>query len=94
MGHFTIDLPEGKKADVRFGTVFKISFSLLRRKKAASQKGYIIQVSGPGQTSEYRFFKTQQGDWYKDPEGEMKLDEQDVIIQQAIVARERELPRG
>jgi hypothetical protein len=91
MGHFTINLPENKQGDVRWGTVSKQKFSLFHKSKSESKKGYIVNVSDANNKIEYRLFKFQIGEWSKDPEGQIKLDETDLLIKNAIVEKEKEL---
>jgi hypothetical protein len=92
MGHFTIDLPENKKGDVRWGKVAKIQFSLFHKSKSESKRGYIVHVTNPNSKTEYRLFKSQTGEWFKDPEGKNELDDNTLIqIKNAIIAKEKEL---
>ena len=90
MGHFIIDLPENKKGDVRFGTVFKKQFSLFRRIKSESKKGYIVQVSDADKKTEYRLFTSQNGEWSKDEDGKSPLDSSILHhIKNAIIEKEQ-----
>jgi len=76
MGHFTIELPENKKGDVRWGMVKKMQFSLLRKNKSESKRGYIVNLS----------------DSFKDSEGKDELDDNTLIlIKNAIIEKEKEL---
>jgi hypothetical protein len=89
MGHFTIDLPENKKGNVRWGMMSKMQFSFFRRNKSESKKGYIVSVSDDKTKSEYRLFKSKNGEWSKDPEGESELDSETLIlIKNAIIEKE------
>jgi len=89
MGHFIIDLPENKKGDVRWGMVFKKQFSLFHKNKSDSKRGYIVQVSDSNHKMEYRLFKSQNGEWSKDPEGKMALDDNmHLLIKNAIIEKE------
>jgi hypothetical protein len=89
MGHFTIDLPENLKGDVRWGMVFKMQISLFRKNKSESIRGYIVNISGSNGKTEYRLFKSQNGQWSKDPEGLTELDDNMLkLIRNAIVEKE------
>lgn len=92
MGHFIIDLSENKKGDVRWGTMNKMQFSLFRKRKLESKRGYIVQVSDDKDKLEYRLFKSPEGEWSKDPEGKLRIDD-DVLLQVklAIIEREKQL---
>ena len=79
MGHFTINLPENRLGDVRFGTVKtkNFNFNLFSKSKPRDEPktGYIIRVA-PGKTNqeEYRLFKSKDGRWSTDVHGEKELD--------------------
>jgi len=89
MGQFTIDLPESKKGDVRWGTVSKMQLSLFHKSKSESKKGYIITVSDSNNKTVYHLYKSKNGEWSKDPEGEMGLDNNILIlIRDAIIGKE------
>ena len=89
MGHFTIELPENKKGEVRWGKVFKMQFSLFHKNKSRSKIGYIINVSDSNSKMEYRLFKSQDGKWSKDPEGLVELDGNMLsLIKDAIIEKE------
>jgi hypothetical protein len=89
MGHFIIDLPENKRGDVRWGTVFKKRLTLFRRIESESKKGYIVNVSDSGNKTEYRLFKSQNGEWSKDEEGKSALDSNILLhIKNAIIEKE------
>jgi hypothetical protein len=89
MGHFTIDLPENKKRDVRWGIVSNMKFSISRENKSESKQGYIVNVSDTDGNIEYRLFKSKNGEWSKDPEGEIGLDNETLIfIKNAIIEKE------
>jgi hypothetical protein len=89
MGHFTIDLPENKKGDVRWGIVSKMQFPFFRKNKSESKQGYIVNVSDTDGKIEFRLFKSLKGEWSKDPEGKIGLDNETLIfIKNAIIERE------
>jgi hypothetical protein len=89
MGHFTIDLPENKKGDARWGIVSKMQFSFIRKNKSESNRGYIVNVSDTDGKIVYRLFKSKNGGWSKDPEGEIGLDNETLIfIKNAIIEKE------
>ena len=89
MGHFTIELPENLTGDVRWGMVFKNQFSLFRKNKSEAKRGYIVNVSDSNGKIEYRLFKSQNGQWSKDPEGLTELDDHMLKpIKNAIVEKE------
>jgi hypothetical protein len=93
MGHFIIDLPENKRADVRWGKVFKKRSlsSLFHKNKSEYKKGYIVNIIDSNIKTEYRFFKSQIDEWSKDPDGQIKLDKTDLHIRDAIIEKEKEL---
>ncbi|HMC86491.1 MAG TPA: hypothetical protein VKI61_13255 [Chitinophagaceae bacterium] len=89
MGHFTIDLPEKKKGDARWGIVSNTQFPLIRKNKSESKQGYIVNVSDTDGKIEFRLFKSQNGEWSKDPEGKIGLDNETLIfIKNAIIEKE------
>jgi hypothetical protein len=89
MGHFTIYLPENKKGDARWGIVSKMQFSLIPKNKSESNKGYIVNVSDTYGKIVYRLYKSKNGEWSKDPEGEIGLDNETLIfIKNAIIEKE------
>jgi len=89
MGRFTIDLPENKKGDVRWGTVSKMQFSLFRKSKSESRKGYLITVSDSNSKTVYHLYQSKNGEWSKDPEGKMGLDDNiPLLIKDAIIEKE------
>jgi len=89
MGHFTIDLPENKKGEVRWGTVSKVRFSFFHKSKSESKKGYIVNVSDAKGKMVYHLFKSIHGEWSKDPDGGFGLDEDMLIlIKDAIIEKE------
>jgi hypothetical protein len=94
MGLFTIELPENKHGDVRWGMVSKKMslFSLFRKNKSESKRGYIINITSPNSKTEYRLFKSRNEEWSKDPEGENELDDNTLIlIKNAIIEKEKQL---
>ena len=92
MGHFTIDLPEDKKGDVRWGKVHKMLFPFFRKSKSVSNKGYIVQVADNQNKTTFRLFKSSDGEWFKDPEGKIQLDDHTLIqIKNAIIEKESKL---
>ncbi len=89
MGLFTIDLPENKRGDVRWGAVSKMQFSLFHKSKSGSKKGYIINIADAKSKTAYRLYKSKNGEWSKDPEGKMGLDDNILIlIRDAIIEKE------
>ena len=89
MGHFTINLPENKKGEVRWGIVSEMKFSFIRKNISESKQAYIVNVSDTDGKLEYRLFKSKNGEWSKDPEGEGELDSEILIqIKNAIVEKE------
>jgi hypothetical protein len=94
MGYFTIDLPENKKADVRWGTVFKKHFLLFGKRKPKSEnefpkKGYIIHVPDSSGKIEYRLFRSSGGKWSTDVDGKVEPEENLLIqIKNAIIQKE------
>ena len=75
MGHFTIDLPQNRKGDVRWGKVTKVYipfFALFRRKSLTRDEktGYIIKViSAEEEKMEYRLYMSKEGNWFQDAAG-------------------------
>ena len=89
MGYFEIDLPENKKGQVRWGIARKMQFSFFRKNKSESNKGYIVSITNADSIKEYRLFKSQNGEWCMDPEGEIKLEDNIyLLIKNAIMAKE------
>jgi hypothetical protein len=92
MGHFMIDLPKNKKGNVRWGMVNKMQFSLFRKNKSESKRGYIVSLSDSDSKTEYRLFRSPNGEWFKDPEGKEELNDSNLIhIRNAITEKEKEL---
>ena len=89
MGHFIMDLPDNKKGDVRWGIVSKMQFSFFRKNISESKQVYIVNVSDTDGKIEYRLFRSKNGNWSKDPEGQIGLeDEILILIKDAIIEKE------
>ncbi|MFI5155109.1 MAG: hypothetical protein ACHQEM_02940 [Chitinophagales bacterium] len=96
MGHFIIDLPENRKGDVRWGTVFKKHFSLFKSRKneSWSKTGYIVKITGEKNHSGYRLFRSKNGEWSTDEDGNKPLNNEFMLsIQKAIIDKEKELAK-
>lgn len=96
MGHFIIDLPGNTRGDVRWGTVTKKHFSLFKRRKEESwsKKGYIVKTTDEKNQAEYRLFKSKNGEWSTDEEGNNPLNNEVLFsIQRAIIEKEKELSK-
>ena len=93
MGHFTIELPENKHGDVRWGLVKKKTLlPFFGKKKSETKRGYIVNLSDGDSKMEYRLFKSSGGEWFKDPEGREGLNDNNLmLIKNAIEEKEREL---
>ena len=97
MAHFIIQLPDGRKASVRKGTIIKKGIGLQaffsRRLQAEKKSGYIIHLGSPdGQQKEYRLLKSTEGSWLTGPVagfGHAEEDSNCVQIKQAIDEHER-----
>jgi hypothetical protein len=78
MGHFTIQLPENKLGEVRFGTIKKnkIIPSLFQKNKLKpdSKTGYFVRVNNNNNPEEYWLFKSKDGKWSTDINGEKEID--------------------
>jgi hypothetical protein len=89
MGYFEIDLPENKKGEVRWGILRKMRLSFFRKQEPDSKKGYIVYVTDAESKREYRLFKSRDGEWSRDPDGKVKLeDDNEISIKNAIVEKE------
>ena len=93
MGHFTINLTDGRLADVRYGTVKKkssiLSLFLKNKEKNETKTGYIVRFGDDKVTQkEYRLFKSIEGKWSQDVEGHRELDNELLSIRNAIDAKE------
>jgi hypothetical protein len=90
MGHFIINLPDNLQGDVRWGTVRKkVGFNLnpFRKNKQINETkiGYIVRVSN----QEYRLFKSMDGKWSQDEDGEKELGSGIYLaIREAILEKE------
>jgi hypothetical protein len=62
------------------GIVSKMQFSFIRKNKSESNRGYIVNVSDTDSKIVYRLFKSKNGEWSKDPEGEIGLDNETLIF--------------
>lgn len=96
MGHFMIDLPENKKGDVRWGTVSKKHLSLFKRRKEEnwSKTGYIVKIIDDKNQVEYRLFKSKNGEWSTDEDGNNHLNNEVLFsIQKGIIEREKKLAK-
>jgi hypothetical protein len=91
MGHFTINLPDNRVGDVRYGKVRKLQFPFrwLFRKSSVDKTGYVVKLHPPSEShSEYRLFKTNDGRWFQDPDERISLaDETAMAIKEAIEKR-------
>ena len=79
MGQFTIQLPDGRQGDVRWGTVKKkrrlLDFFSKNKPKAETKTGYIVRMGADKKKGEeYWLFKSKAGHWSKDAEGEQELN--------------------
>lgn len=94
MGHFTINLPDNRLAEVRRGTVRKLGSPLdvlpWRKIKRVEKTGYIITIQPAIQRkNEYRLFRTKEGQWSHDADGRIQLaDETTLAIKKAILEYE------
>jgi hypothetical protein len=104
MGHFSIELPENKRGDVKRLAVIRVQFSKTYKVGSKSPVSesipvnslvgykYLIAVSEDDRQTEFHLFKSQNGKWSKDPEGRIKLNDHPlIIIKNAIVKKEKEL---
>jgi hypothetical protein len=104
MRHFTIDLPENKKADVKCLSIKKIQFSqsfVVGSESPTSESKpiislewfkYIVTVSDNKSKMECCLFKSQNGDWSVDREGQIQMDDKTLIfIKNGIITKENEL---
>lgn len=90
MGRFIINLPGNLHGEVRTGTVRKVGFNLnifSKKKHTNEQKtGYIVRV---GNQQEYRLFKSTDGTWSQDEDGEKELGSGIYLtIKEAIIEKE------
>jgi hypothetical protein len=78
MGHFTIQLPENKLGDVRSGTIKKkrIIPALFQKNKIKtdSKTSYCVRVNNKNNPEEYWLFKSKDGKWSTDINGEKEID--------------------
>ena len=84
MGHFTINLPNNQKGDVRWGTIKKKSLflGLFKSKKSESEirKGYIIKIEPASiENNEYRLLKTREGKWTSEGDEGFQVTPDDEI---------------
>ncbi|MFL9481237.1 hypothetical protein ACI6Q2_00585 [Chitinophagaceae bacterium LWZ2-11] len=81
MGKFIIQLPNKMYADVHQGLVIKKTFSfkhLFKKNKPKQEKqlGYIVKLELPFEgKNEYRLFRTNDNNWFKDVEHFSKIEE-------------------
>lgn len=95
MGHFTINLPDNKQADVRWGHVKKTGFNVnifaKTKRETEPKTGYIVRVAPD---TEYRLFKSKNGTWSEDPDSKIALRNEPLLsIQKAIIEKEAETGR-
>lgn len=95
MGHFRISLPGNRTGEVRWGKVIKIS-SLVRwlpwlNGNIDKKIGYFIRVEpAVEQKTEYRLFKTKEGNWFADEDGRLPITSETMLeIKDAIEAHEK-----
>ena len=84
MGHFIINLPDNKQADVRWGTVRKelISLNLFKGNKSRNEikKGYIVNLEPTSaEQKEYRLLKTKDGNWISGDDGAFRVTPDDEV---------------
>jgi len=93
MGYFTINLPDSRHGEVRWGKVRKLQlpFLWLSKKNRDEKTGYIITVNSAIEgISEYRLFKTKEGIWSHDPDGRNQVEDKIALaIRDAIEQREK-----
>jgi hypothetical protein len=93
MGHFTINLPDNKQGDVRWGKVKKLEMNLnvfsRSKPKNEPKTGYLVKIAP---NAEHRLFKSKNGEWTKDVDGKIALNDEPLIsIKKAIIEKEKEL---
>ena len=93
MGHFTIDLPDNKQGDVRWGSVRKLQLNLnifsKHKPKTEAKTGYKVRVT-PDEA--FELFKSEGGEWTKDADGNIPLNDEPLLsIKRAIIEKEKEL---
>ncbi|MCU7551366.1 hypothetical protein OCK74_19750 [Chitinophagaceae bacterium LB-8] len=93
MGHFTIDLPDNRHGDVRWGKVRKLQFPFLwlTRKNRDEKMGYIIKVNpAVDGVSMFQLFKTKEGKWFQDPDERKQVEDKITLaIKDAIEKHEQ-----
>jgi hypothetical protein len=83
MGQFTITLPNSRQADVRYGTVRKMSMRF-RKAPREEKRGYMVRIdTGFGAHNSYLIFKNTEGHWLPQED-----DETTKAIKTAIDAYE------
>ena len=91
MAHFIIDLPEDIQCKVHYGRVFKKYFNLNPFKKSGPKEepkiGYLIELnSATIKNKKYMLYKSKDGNWSKDPDGKIGIDEKILLdIKEAII---------
>ena len=95
MGQFNIGLPQNRKGNVRWGKVIKTT-SLLRllpwiKGKPEEKTGYIIKIEPALEhKTEFRLFKTKEGNWSQDEDGRIPLEGETIqFIRKAIEDHEK-----
>lgn len=93
MGQFTINLTDGRLGDVRYGTVKRkssiLSLFSKNKEKNETKTGYVVRLRDDKATQkEYRLFKSIEGKWSQDVEGQKELDSELLSMRNAIDAKE------
>ncbi|MEJ7739952.1 MAG: hypothetical protein WKF97_21220 [Chitinophagaceae bacterium] len=97
MGRFEISLPDNIKGEVRSGKVIKMQKGFLdlllpwKKVNREEKTGYIIKVKSTVENNtEYRLFKTTEGNWSQDADGLIKMEgETAMAIKKAIEEHEK-----
>lgn len=96
MGYYTITLPHNIEGEVQWRTVNRRSTSFIhlhlpwKRASPEVKRGYVVKLkSAFVNETEYRLFKTNEGEWFQDAKGKVEVKEQIALaIKRAIEEHE------
>ena len=92
MGYYTITLPHNIEGEVRWGKVIQKSKAFMhvlmpwKKTKQEVKTGYVVKLrSAFVNETEYRLFKTDEGNWFEDAQGKVEVQESVTLaIKRAI----------
>jgi hypothetical protein len=87
--HFTIRVPSSKNGAARKRTVYVKKFFSSRKNKLQIVTAFVIYFSAKSTDIEFHLFRSKDGQWSCDPEGELRLNDEVLLaIKKEILRNE------